>query len=162
VTAQPTSNDRVVIERVLAAPRDLVWQMWVDPTHFAAWYGPTGARIPLAEFDLRPTGTRRVCMDVETPNGSMTMWFGGRFETIDPPSHLEYTEFISDERGQPVSPQSMGMPGDHPLVTTIIVDLEDLGDRTRMTMTHVGIPDGSPGASGWTMAFDKLEAALSR
>jgi hypothetical protein len=25
-------------------------------------------------------------------------------------------------------------------------------------MTHVGIPKDSPGASGWTMAFDKLAA----
>jgi uncharacterized protein YndB with AHSA1/START domain len=161
MTAQPTSNDRVVIERILPAPRDLIWQMWVDPAHFAAWYGPTGATIPVAEFDFRPEGARRVCMDVETPRGPMTMWFGGRFEAIEPPSRLVYTEYIADENGEAVPPQSMGMPGDHPLVTTIIVDLEDLGERTRMTMTHVGIPEGSPGASGWTMAFDKLEAALT-
>ena len=32
--------------------------------------------------------------------------------------------------------------------------------RTRMVMTHVGVPAGSPGAMGWTMAFDKLAAYL--
>ena len=27
-------------------------------------------------------------------------------------------------------------------------------------MTHLGIPEGSPGAAGWTMAFDKLVVHL--
>jgi uncharacterized protein YndB with AHSA1/START domain len=100
-------------------------------------------------------------MTADTPNGVMRMWFGGHFEEIDPPTRLVYTEFIADEHGEPVAPQTMGMPADHPVVTTIIVDLEDLGDRTRLTLTHVGIPEGSPGAMGWNMALDKLEASLA-
>jgi hypothetical protein len=54
----------------------------------------------------------------------------------------------------------MGMPDDHPTTTEVIVELEDLGERTRMVMTHRGIPADSPGAAGWTMAFDKLDAHL--
>jgi hypothetical protein len=34
--------------------------------------------------------------------------------------------------------------------------LEDLGGRTKMVMTHAGIPADSPGASGWQQAFDKM------
>jgi hypothetical protein len=30
-----------------------------------------------------------------------------------------------------------------------------------MVMTHVGIPADSPGAMGWTAAFDKLAARLT-
>jgi hypothetical protein len=30
-----------------------------------------------------------------------------------------------------------------------------------MVMTHRGIPEGSPGAAGWQMAFDKLDAELA-
>ena len=37
------ATQAVVIERVLEAPASLVWQMWTDADHFAAWYGPTGA-----------------------------------------------------------------------------------------------------------------------
>ena len=29
-----------------------------------------------------------------------------------------------------------------------------------MVMTHVGVPEGSPGAAGWTTAFDRLVAYL--
>jgi hypothetical protein len=31
-----------------------------------------------------------------------------------------------------------------------------------MVMTHLGVPEGSPGEAGWTMALDKLDAELSR
>lgn len=41
------------------------------------------------------------------------------------------------------------------------VKLEDLGGRTRMTMTHAGIPSGSPGEHGWHAAFDMLDTALA-
>ncbi len=50
------------------------------------------------------------------------------------------------------------MPDGHPMVTEVRVDLEDVGGRTKMVMTHSGIPAGSPGAAGWTMAFAKLTA----
>ena len=29
-----------------------------------------------------------------------------------------------------------------------------------MILTHIGIPAGSPGAIGWTMALDKLSALV--
>jgi uncharacterized protein YndB with AHSA1/START domain len=161
MTTQPSRDDRVVIERVVSATREVVWEMWADPKHFAEWYGPSGATIPVAEFDLRPGGERRVCMAMDTPNGPMRMWFGGHFEEIEPPARLVYTEYVADEHGEPVAAEMAGMPADHPTVTTIIVALEDLGERTRMKVTHVGIPEGSPGAMGWNMALDKLEAALT-
>jgi hypothetical protein len=40
------------------------------------------------------------------------------------------------------------------------VEVAALEGRTRMVLTHVGIPAGSPGAMGWNMAFDKLAALL--
>jgi hypothetical protein len=52
------------------------------------------------------------------------------------------------------------MPGGHPTTTEIRVELDDLGGRTRMVLTHPGVPADSPGAAGWTMALDKLAAGL--
>jgi hypothetical protein len=49
------------------------------------------------------------------------------------------------------------------LTTEVRVELEDIGGRTKMVMTHAGIPGDSPGAIGWAMALDKLAAyAASR
>lgn len=29
-----------MIERVLAAPVELLWRLWTEPENFASWYGP--------------------------------------------------------------------------------------------------------------------------
>jgi uncharacterized protein YndB with AHSA1/START domain len=154
------SQDAMVLERTFDAPIALVWQMWTEPKHFKAWYGPTGANIPTAEIDLRVGGKRLVCMEMETPNGPMQMWFAGEHREIVANERLVYTESMSDEDGNIGSPPGADMPEDHPETTEVIVQLEDLGGKTRMTMTHVGVPAGSPGEGGWSMAFDKLATYL--
>src|SRR5258707_1085483 len=154
------SEGEVVIERTFDAPVDLIWQMWTDPEHFAAWYGPEGATIPVAKMDVRVGGTRLVSMEVTTPGGPMRMWFTGEYREVIENRRLVYTESMSDEHGNVLAPAEMGMPPDHPATTEVRVELEDVGGRTKMVMTHAGIPAGSPGAAGWTMAFDKLAAHI--
>lgn len=148
------STKSVVIERTFEAPIALVWQLWTDPEHFKQWYGPQGFSVPVAEMDLRPGGKRLICM--ASPDGSMKMWTVGEFTEILPNQRLVYTESMSDEQGNEIAP-----PDDsYPAKTTVIVQLEDLGGRTKMVMTHEGVPADSPGASGWEQAFTKLEARL--
>jgi uncharacterized protein YndB with AHSA1/START domain len=150
MTVDDATRDAVVIERVVDAPPELVWRLWTDPDHFAAWYGPDGATIPVATLDVRVGGTRRVCMEVQTPDGPMRMWFVGEHLEVVEPELLVYTESIADEDGTPV-------PG-HPPATEVRVQLHGEGGGTRMVVTHVGIAAGSPGAAGWAMALDKLVA----
>jgi uncharacterized protein YndB with AHSA1/START domain len=152
------SGDFVVLERSFDAPVDLIWRMWTDPEHFKEWYGPQGALIPVAKMDVRAGGKRLVCMEMQTPSGPMQMWFTGEYLEVVEDARLVYTESIADENGNVVPPSDMGMPEGHPTTTEIRVELEDLGGRTKMVMTHVGIPSDSPGATGWVMAFDKLVA----
>ena len=161
MTDNNASQDAVVIERSFDAPVDLIWQMWTDPEHFKKWYGPDGATISVANMDVRVGGTRLIGMEVHTPNGLMQMWFAGEYREVVENERLVYTEFMSDENGNASSPSDMGMPEGHPSTTEVRVELEDLGGRTKMLMTHAGVPSDSPGAAGWTMALDKL-AALAR
>ncbi len=160
MTDAQASKDAVVIEQTLDGPPQLIWQMWTEPEHFKRWYGPTGAAIPVAKMDVRVGGSRLVCMAMETPNGEMQMWFTGEYREVVVNTRLVYTESMSDEHGNVLEPSAMGMPAGHPTTTEITVELEDLGDRTKMVMTHAGIPEDSPGAAGWNMAFDKLGAYL--
>jgi uncharacterized protein YndB with AHSA1/START domain len=88
----------------------------------------------------------------------MQMWFTGEYREVVTNVRLVYTESFSDEHGNVLSPSELGMPDGHPATTQVIVELEDVGGRTKMVMTHAGIPAGSPGAAGWTMALDKLAA----
>jgi len=125
------------------------------------WYGPSGASIPIANMDVRVGGTRLVCMEVESPNGPMQMWFTGEYREVVANERLVYTESMSDEHGNVSSPADMGMPDGHPTTTEIHVELMDIGGRTKMVLTHVGIPSDSPGAAGWSMALDKLVALVA-
>ncbi len=159
--ATTPATDAVVIERTLDAPIDLVWSMWTESEHFASWYGPQGASIPTATMDVRVGGGRHVQMQVQTPNGEMEMWFVGEYREVDAPTRLVYTESMSDADGNVLSPAEMGMPPGHPTTTEVTVELDDLGARTKMVMTHAGIPADSPGAQGWEMALDKLVAHLA-
>jgi len=156
-----TTTQSVTLERILDAPIDLVWQMWTEPEHFAAWYGPTGATVPVIEMDVTVGGTRHFCIEMQTPDGQSRMWFVGEYRVIDPPTRLVYTESMADPDGNRLSPEAMGLPGGHPEITEVTVELIDLDGRTRMVMTHEGIPADSPGAMGWNMALDKLEAHLA-
>ena len=154
-------SQAVVLERTFDAPVDLIWRMWTDSEHFKAWYGPNGASIAVATMDVHVGGSRLVCMEMETPNGSMRMWFAGEYREVVENERLVYTEFMSDEHGNAASPSQEALAEGHPTTTEVRVDLEDLGGRTRMVMTHVGIPSDSPGAAGWTMALDKLAALIT-
>jgi uncharacterized protein YndB with AHSA1/START domain len=156
MTDDHASPDAVVIERSFDAPVDLIWQMWTDPEHFKAWYGPDGATMPVAKMDVRVGGTRLVCMEVPTPDGPMQMWFTGEYREIVENERLVYTESICDEDGNVPSPSNAGGPDGHPPTTEVRVELEAVGGRTRMVLTHVGVPADSAGAAGWAMALDKL------
>ena len=107
-------GNAVVIERTFDAPPELIWRMWTDPERFAGWYGPPGASIPVANMDVRVGGTRLVCMVMETPNGTMRMWFTGAYREVVTNKRLVYTDSMSDEHGNVVSPSEMGMPDGHP------------------------------------------------
>ena len=160
MTDTSSSLGAVVIERSFDASVDLIWQMWTDPEHFEAWYGPDGASISVAKMDVRIGGTRLVCMEIQSPNGAMQMWFTGEYREVVENVRLVYTESISDANGNVLSPSDVGMGEGHPTITEVRVELQDVGGRTKMVLTHAGIAGDSPGAAGWAMALDKLAARV--
>lgn len=150
------STNSVTIERTFPIPPEVIWKLWTQPEHFAAWYGPEGSTVPVATIDLRVGGTRLLCMEVITPRGPMTMWFTGVYLEIVENRRLVYTDSMADEHGNVLTAEQAGMPPGHPTTTEVQVDLQPTATGTRMILTHLGIPAGSPGAVGWTMALDKL------
>lgn len=73
----------IVLSRVVAAPRDLVFKAWTDPQHLPRWFGPAGFKVDTLEIDIRvggrwrfvftgPDGTRydnrMVFLKVEAPH----------------------------------------------------------------------------------------------
>ena len=50
------SDHDLVLERILDAPRDLVWKAWSDPEHMRQWWAPRPYQTPEIEMELRPGG----------------------------------------------------------------------------------------------------------
>lgn len=46
----------LVLERVLNAPRELVFKMFKDPEHIKHFWGPRGWDLPVCKVDFRPGG----------------------------------------------------------------------------------------------------------
>ena len=46
----------LVLTRVFAAPRRLVFEAWTKKEHLDQWSAPRGFTIPFSEGDLRPGG----------------------------------------------------------------------------------------------------------
>jgi len=146
------TTDAIVIERIFDAPIDLIWQMWTQPEHFKKWYGPKGFTVPVAEMEVRVGGKRLVCMEMQNSDGSMKIWTTGEYTEVIPNQRLVYTESMADEQGNVVTMSD----NEHPMKTEVTVLLEDLGGRTKMVMTHAGVPAGAGANAGWEQAFAKM------
>lgn len=58
-----TMKDReIVVERLVNAPRDLVFKVWSDPAHISRWWGPNGFTTTTAKMDFKPGGQWRFVM----------------------------------------------------------------------------------------------------
>jgi uncharacterized protein YndB with AHSA1/START domain len=150
----------ITAERIFDAPRELVWKAWTDPKHFMQWWGPQGFTSPSVTIDLRVGGKYLLCMT--SPDGR-NMYNTGIYTEITPPERLVFTQSMSDEQGNVVSPAAMGMGDDMPIETEVIVTFEDLDGKTKLTLQQIGFPKSQMtehAGAGWNQAFDKLAETL--
>jgi uncharacterized protein YndB with AHSA1/START domain len=89
----------VAFTRVFDAPRPLVFQMWTDPQHVAAWWGPHGFTSPRCEWDARPGGA--IYIDMKGPDG-VVYPMNGRFMEIIEPERIVFTSAALDASGKPL------------------------------------------------------------
>jgi len=50
------------LERILDAPRDLVWKAWTTPEHIKRWWAPRPYQTPEVEIELKPGGIFKTLM----------------------------------------------------------------------------------------------------
>ena len=75
----PWSLDReLVLSRVFAAPRALVFAAWTEEAHLTKWFGPKGFTTKSHECDLREGGRWR--FDMIAPDGKV---FGNRMVFLE-------------------------------------------------------------------------------
>ena len=147
------------IRRTLQASPARVWEAFTTPEQMARWMWASYKGNTTANADLR-IGGRYDCytdaQDMESGWDGDRWGFAGLYVEIIPHERLVYTDSPADENGNVISPAAMGMPDGYPETTEVTVLLEEVDGRTKMVMTHAGIPADSGGAGGWAQAFDKL------
>jgi uncharacterized protein YndB with AHSA1/START domain len=130
----------LVVERVLPAGPDEVFDAWTTPSRMAAWMSPVGAAE--AEVDLRVGGSFRVVM-VEA-----RLEHSGEYLEIDPPRRLVFTW---------ISP----FTGAEPSVVTVEMLPHD--DGTRVVLTHERLPEDVVDGhrDGWETMVGRLAGILA-
>jgi uncharacterized protein YndB with AHSA1/START domain len=156
-----TEARELVITRIFDAPRKLVWKAWTSPEHLMRWWGPKDFTSPVCKMDFRIGGKYLYCM---RSGEGQDFWSTGTYKEIIPLERIVCTDSFADEKGNIVPASHYELPGDDwPLELTVTIQFEALGDRTKMTLTHVGIPVGQMKEMtgvGWNESFDKLAEIL--
>ncbi|MFF0731969.1 SRPBCC domain-containing protein [Streptomyces chartreusis] len=140
---------RLHLQRVLRAPRSVVFRALTEPQELAKWWGPDGFTIPSVESDLRPGGRYRIAM--QPPEGDL-FYLVGEFVEADAPERLSYTFRWED-------------PDPEDRETVVTLSLRDIGG----TQAELVISQGDFATEarlalheeGWTQSLNKLEELVS-
>jgi uncharacterized protein YndB with AHSA1/START domain len=140
--------------RVFAAPRMLVFKMWIDPIHLARWWGPKGFSNPVCEVDARPGGA--IYIDMQGPDGTIYP-MSGQFHEIVEPERIVFTSAALGADKQPM----------FEVLNTIT--FTEHGGKTTILL-HAKVKMEKPGADiylsgmqeGWSQSLERLIAYLAK
>lgn len=103
------------------APPHAVWRCWTEPELIKQWFAPKPVTTPVVETDVRVGGSAYFLMRL--PDGT------------ELPNRGVYLEVVPDKRLVSTDAYTQAwVPSAKPFMT-MIIDLEDLGGRTRATYT---------------------------
>ncbi|WNR44989.1 SRPBCC family protein [Paenibacillus roseipurpureus] len=93
---QNGSDVQLEITRIVNAPRELVYSVWTQPEHLAAWWGPTGMELTVKSLDVRPGGSFHYGM--KSPEG-FEMFGKFAYREVEAPVKLVYVSSFADAEG---------------------------------------------------------------
>ncbi len=154
----------LIITRVFDAPLAKVWHAWTDPDHLKKWWGPETFTSPVIKIDFRVGGKYLYCMRGQPGPGmpEQDFWSAGVFQEIVPMKKIVTSDHFADAEGNYISPKDVGMPGEWPDEMIVTAEFEDLGGKTKLTLTHIGHPIEMMKMAelGWGTSLDKFAACL--
>ena len=117
LTISLPSDREIMIERVLNAPRPLVFEAYTTCEHMRQWWGPAKYKFRECDIDFRVGGKWRI---VQAEDGA----------AVSHGFHGEYLEIVPNERIVQTF-EYEGMPGH---VSTETLTLTELGSQTKVTI----------------------------
>lgn len=123
----------LVITRTFDAPKEAVFQYWSDPEKFKKWWGPKDYVCNFCRLNFKTGG--RYLVSMTSPEGA-DVWSAGTYRSVVPNEKIVETDSFADENGTVVPASFYGMEGDWPIEFLVTVTFEDVGGKTKMTLTH--------------------------
>jgi len=136
---------RVVTRRRMPAPREVVFDAWIDPKGIREWMCPGDAVSAEATLDVRVGGSFRLVMKGKDKDHVHI----GTYQVVEPPARLVFT-WAADES-----------PGD---VTLVTVEFFPFGDESELVLTHERFSKADLAKryeTGWATIVEKFAAYLS-
>lgn len=116
-----SENIKLVLKKVIKAPREKVFEAWTQPELMKKWYAPGEMKVPNAASTLRVGGAYHVEM-----KGDM----GGKL--VNPTVEGTYKKIIPNE----LVCFTWRWQGDSTEETLVTVYLRDVDGGTELTLTH--------------------------
>lgn len=143
-----TSSDgkhRVIARRRMPAPREIVYQAWIDPEGIPEWMCPGDVVSAEATLDVRVGGSFRIIMKSTNQVHEHT----GTYQIVDPPAKLAFTWSAVEKPGE---------------ITLVTVEFIAHGDESELVITHERFtnPDlAQRYETGWGTIAKKFAAYLA-
>lgn len=149
-TADGSPRREFVFERVMNAPRELVFAAYTQPEHLKNWWGPKDMPIQVHRFELRPGGTFLYGMAL--PGGGES--FGKLvYREIVTPERLAFVVSFTDAEGNPKRhPAAANWPLE--VLATMVFTDED--GKTRISSTSTPINAGDDEHALFESAFEGM------
>lgn len=149
-TTGTSPETSVQVKRTFAAPREKVFQAWIEPRLMSRWFlKPTAQHQPkMVHLDARPGGRYR--FEVVSPETGKLHVLTGAFREIQPPERLVFTWRWEN---QPDFPE-----------TVVTVEFRQIGGSnfTEVILDHALLPEATREnhRKGWNGCFDALQTSL--
>jgi uncharacterized protein YndB with AHSA1/START domain len=144
------ADREVRITRTFDAPRELVFQAWLDPEQIVAWMAPAGLEVPPSSVNVDARVGGRIEYSMMDPGSGQEHAVIFEIVEISEPELLLFESPAQPELGFPER-------------TSTRVVFEENGDETTVTVTQGPHTDQTiaDAQAGWTSVFDKLDALLA-
>ncbi len=146
MTSQPDTQDRLVIRRLIRAPREDVFAAWTDPESIKHWMCPGDIVTAEAQLDPRVGGSYRIVM--KSPTREVD--HAGEYLVVEPPSKLVFTWVSNSTGNQP---------------TLVTVELFERGSACELVLTHERFANADAvmrHKGGWGQIIDRLALYLAQ
>ena len=132
------------LERLIAAPPEVLFALWIEPAHLLQWWAPDGYEASVDVLDVTPGGRWRTAM--RRPDGAVVAT-SGVYRIVDPPHRLSFTWAWESESGARGHESEVAVTFEPAPGGTRLVLLQQRFESKDVCDRH---------AIGWSSALDRI------